>query len=362
MASSVALTPVMVRAQAQPSQPPPTSHTVKRGDTLWELARTYLGDPFLWPEIYRLNTDQIDDPHWIYPGENLRLPGSTPPLVAVTPSMSPTPAPVETPQVVAPPTVFFQPPPQPVSASMAAMAGGRESSHAQVRLGEFVAAPWVDRPGGPRASGRIVGTADLSSVEAARRRDRLQLYDRTLIEPPVGAVAPEHELYVSYMLGPRIEDLGQIVIPTGVVEVTRSPRNGEAALARVIANFGDMESGQPLTLYDSSSQASRGDLRAIVNGPTGTVRWIEDAPELPSLQRYFVLDLNATTGIVPGDEVELFEPRARAVDATDATPEMEIARAQVVRVTPRGATAILTHQSETTIRPGSRLRLSAKMP
>src|SRR5919199_1173473 len=55
--------------------PPPRTHTVAKCDNLWDLSQKYLGNPFLWPEIYRLNRDIIEDPHWIFPGEVLRLPG-----------------------------------------------------------------------------------------------------------------------------------------------------------------------------------------------------------------------------------------------------------------------------------------------
>lgn len=49
-------------------------HTVKKHDTLWDIADNYYNDPFLWPVIYRANQDSIADPHWIYPGEVFVIP------------------------------------------------------------------------------------------------------------------------------------------------------------------------------------------------------------------------------------------------------------------------------------------------
>src|SRR5215207_83407 len=64
----------------------PQTHTVKRGDTLWDISKLYLGDPFLWPEIYRQNSDIIEDPHWIYPGEVLKLPTESTKVIAAVPT------------------------------------------------------------------------------------------------------------------------------------------------------------------------------------------------------------------------------------------------------------------------------------
>ena len=46
-------------------------HIVVKGDTLWDIARKYLGDPFKYDELARLS--RIKDPHWIYPNDLIRI-------------------------------------------------------------------------------------------------------------------------------------------------------------------------------------------------------------------------------------------------------------------------------------------------
>jgi hypothetical protein len=49
-----------------------TVHKVVPGDTLWDLAAAYLGDPYLWPQIWERNP-YIKDSHWIYPGDPIAI-------------------------------------------------------------------------------------------------------------------------------------------------------------------------------------------------------------------------------------------------------------------------------------------------
>jgi hypothetical protein len=48
-------------------------YKIIKGDTLWDIAKRDLNDPFMWPAIWKENR-WIAHPHWIYPGQIIKIP------------------------------------------------------------------------------------------------------------------------------------------------------------------------------------------------------------------------------------------------------------------------------------------------
>ena len=46
----------------------PERHVVVKGDTLWDISKKFLNDPWLWPSVWHINPG-IRNPHLIYPGD-----------------------------------------------------------------------------------------------------------------------------------------------------------------------------------------------------------------------------------------------------------------------------------------------------
>lgn len=75
----------------------PERHTVRRGDTLWDISALFLRQPWRWPELWGMNLEQIRNPHLIFPGQVLVLTrvgdraflaidaGAAPPTVRLSP-------------------------------------------------------------------------------------------------------------------------------------------------------------------------------------------------------------------------------------------------------------------------------------
>lgn len=336
------------RAQEQRTNAPAT-HTVKRGDTLWDIAKQYLGDPYLWPGIYRLNTDQIEDPHWIYPGEVLRLPGqpAAPAVVA------------EEPPRVSNSTVFSR-----VQTRTATRLGGQgQFAIPRVPPGDVVRAAYVGPDKGPRGAGKVLFGAEIPGIDKERAMTNYQLYDRLLLIPPVGSVAAERERFVAYELGESLEGMGTVVIPTAVLQVIRAPRNGEAATVQVVELFGMLNADTRVIPMDTAGAGASAAPMSFSGGRTTTVRAIYRPAVLPSTSYEVLFDLSSKDGMKIGDEVQIFRARQKDIpDERPAVPEVTIATARVVRVTPYGSTARVTSQTEPAIRVGEGIRVTARMP
>ena len=55
-----------------PGEAAPEVYVIQRGDTLWDLSGRYLESPWYWPKLWSYNP-QVENPHWIFPGNELRL-------------------------------------------------------------------------------------------------------------------------------------------------------------------------------------------------------------------------------------------------------------------------------------------------
>jgi hypothetical protein len=362
--SSLARTVVMglmlspLAAGAQEIAAPAKSHTVKTGDTLWEIARLYLSDPFLWPEVYRLNTAIVEDPHWIFPGETLMLPDPASlgaPVVTVS---------IEEATGAAGnsegPTVFSGTGPASTRSRTASERVAVRMPPPPIREWEYYAAPWVDREGGPRGAGKVIASTDISGIGGAVERDQYQFQERIYVTVPPAIMPQVGDRYLTYTLGPVLPDLGQVILPTGIVEVER-PGEGEATTVRIVRQFDPIGPGQFVTTFDTLQMPAGGELATIGLGLTARIRWMRNNPLLPSIQQYVVMNASARDGIRLGDRFTFLRPRVRSMG--DVTlPEEEIAIGQVIRVTDRAVTVIVVDQTHPAIKEGTLARLTGRMP
>lgn len=338
------------------------THTVKKGDTLWGLANFYLSDPFLWPEIYRLNTAVVEDPHWIYPGEVLHVPGG--PRLAAADDMMPRMQPEPVKRSLGS-TVFSLGIEQRRQESSKLAETAANYAHSAVRPGDFVAAPWVTRPDALKDDGRIVGSAELAGIAQASNRRRIIAQERVYITLPAGSVASPGDRFVTLADGPLMPGGALVVIPTGIVEVERAGKD-EASTVRVVQQFGDILLGQQVAPLERLSMPVDARPAPLENGTECTVISVPSGVVLPTIGYYAILSATSSDGVKIGDQFTLYRAREKAfvVDGahTVTLPEEPIALAQVVKVTDLGTTVLVTSQRHPVIHEGVNARLTARMP
>ena len=365
-----------LRAQETPTQPVPRMHVVVEGETLWDLAARYFGDPFLWPEIYRLNTSVVEDPHWIFPGEELRLgpagaamAGQPQPGVAVEPGVEPVARPVpgqERPeQQVAPgqvpPPAAPPPPPTATGPTIFARHGGDVGVTADMGVTNRAARPAEFYSSGFLTEGQALPFA---SVGGAIDRPRLArvpqssfagLFDRISVVPPVGAV---YQVGDSLLLGAllrKVTGWGEIFYPSGIARVEEVGADGVVAL--VVAQYNRITDGQvalPLEAFPDPGQVMP---VPVENGMMGSIVEPRQLNPVPSQQQVVFIDLGRNAGVQVGDVFTVLKASEEAGVAP--TP---IAYARIVHVRDQSATGLLINIMGLGIATGAPVQLLEKMP
>ena len=348
-----------VSAAASP-KPGSVLHTVRPGDTLFDIARRYLGNPFRWPELFRANAAQIANANLIFPGQRLFVgadgrPTFTPPDVAEV---------AEGPVARTVP-LGRNPSGQAVSVLENATIDGR-ALRQTVRPGEANAAPLLVSDRTRQDGGALISRADPSIIAAAHDRDQFQLFDEVNVLLPVGARAEIGQRYGVYRPGVTVrygKRRMRLVEPTGVVEIL-ALGTGRAARARVASQFQSLERGDLLISLDTGAVVpSTVRPQAEASGPIYDVAYIDDRAVLPTVQKYVVIALPAGAITKPGDEFTLFVPGEPLTEGRkDVAPASDVARVSVVRVTSEAATAVLIGHFEPAIQVGMKARLVARMP
>ncbi len=362
------LTPALAAAQGGESR----THTVKQGDTLWDLAQQYLGDPFKWPEIYRRNQSTIQDPNLIYPDQVIIISGDvvatagtpadttgvTMPNPGDTTMVSDTTLPQQAP--VAPPAMTIFNPDR-----FRVVRGERQSLRIQepasaVRTGDYLQAPFMWDATGVVGAGQVTEGSSTDGIGIYNTERPIQYMENLYVRVPEGSAGARDERYLLFRYGPTILGQGRVVIPTGIVKVTTAAVNGRAQ-AVLLAKFEDVFAGHSVMALDTLTMAAGVYPTRVEFGLATTITYMYGEPVLPPVGHQLIFGAKASDGIVPGDQLTLQVAGNLAADGSQLPPQ-DVAVAQVTRVTPWGASAIIISQTDGGIKTGMTARLSGKMP
>ena len=341
-------------------------HTVVNGETLWDLAQRYYNDPWRWPRIYEANrspSGQVEDAHWIYPGEVLVIPEiAATPVVAevvvepVPAPVQPEPAPEPAPE---PPPAMPEPmePERTVFYNTEGRAGfavvGTEGSRTAVPRDVSVAAPWLGPLNvEPENVGQVI---ELSGAEDERvPRTTVMPFDRVLVSLPGLAAARGTEL-LAFRVTSELPGVGQVLQPTGVLAV--SDPTPEGAVALVVTVFDRMDVGDYLQLLPTF--ALRAGVQAQPVSGTGSAAAIIGFADPQAIQGVYdvaFLDRGSDEGVAIGDEYVIGWD-----EGTGAPPEIE-GRLQVIQVHPDHASARIVWLRNPVFATGATVGLDRKMP
>lgn len=296
-------------------------YTVKKGDTLWDLSERFSDSPWLWPDLWQKNS-QIANPHWIYPGDRIRLYHRKGLTELTQPAVAPAPAAPEP----EPPYFYYS---------------------AMDSLSFIKAQPLQPHGAIANTKGKIslIGTEDIVyirgiSEESFARGARYTTYRQM---NPVAKVPTDRTYGIQYY-------------PTGVVEI--SAQEGGYTLARVVQTYRHVKIGDILLPYEKRSRKiylaeSKADMTGVLFGA-------EENDTILGDKSVAFIDKGIKDGIAPGQEYTLFFREKEQTEPhrtwrSTLLPTVELGAFLVLHAEQENATVLITH-AEQAIEPGTPFR------
>lgn len=366
----------------------PATHTVSTGETLWSIAQMYFGDPLLWPEIYRLNTAIIEDPHWIYPGEQLSLafmggetiaqgPGEAPPAdttgqvadtVRATPAAADTVgAPVDTTPVLP----EEPPPPPPPTEEYRTMFDQERTRTEQVRdvlrayteqpyrplrRGEFYSAGWLTEEE-KLPWGTVLGATTAPAIPRIRATTSATIFGEIAIQPPSDASYHVGDSLLLVRIDREIVDWGKVVVPVGVARVTAVQER--QVLAEIIMQFARVRDGRLAIPLEPFKDPGRVRPTPVELGLEARLITKQDIHPIVRPSESIFIDKGRADGVVPGDIFEVYKPASETVGEGSEQVRVHI---MIVHTRERSATGLILTVTHPALHTGMPVRLIRKMP
>ena len=314
----------------------PQVYVIKKGDTLWGLSGRFLKDPRYWPNLWAKNDPSITNPHFIYPGQTVKV---YPDRIVIEGP----PAEVGPPEVVAVPEAAPALP-----ANMPAEEAAQPKTFTVKGGAGFLLESEI-RPTGiilSTSQNRVmVGEDDIVYTDIGRKQGG-KVGDRFSIFKNMGAISHPVTNFV----------MGYKIIPLGTLQLVEVEE--EASKALVTKSFIEIGAGSYLMPYRERRKEVA--LKAAATELSGYIIESQTGNKVIAAGDIAFLDLGSSQGIETGNMLyivrDIVTDQLYFSGSVPKLPAEVLGALVVVETGPKTSTALIV-KSIDTIYPGDRVEL-----